>query len=125
MLTKDNALITMFGQGAVRAVIGSYEKQLMDTRLEAQGLDRAWLSPIEIDEGRAHDTGTAVSRVSGDDEDDGQHRQYNEAFRFHRIFSITFAITSTPTRNAGANAGGAPVRARLRPRPRRRASHRY
>lgn len=71
LLTKDNALITMFGQGAVRAVIGSYEQQIVDARLDAEGLDRAWLSPIEINEGKARDTGTAVSRVSGDEEDDG------------------------------------------------------
>ncbi|MCD4687063.1 MAG: ABC transporter permease subunit [Anaerolineae bacterium] len=71
LLTKDNALITMFGQGAVRAVIGAYEQQLVDARLEAEGFDRAWLSPLEVREDKARDTGTAVSRVTGDEEDDG------------------------------------------------------
>lgn len=71
VITKNGSVITFFAQSIVRTIIQEYSDAIRDERLETQGLSRAWLTPIEIGEGRRA-TGNAVATGSnGEGEDEG------------------------------------------------------
>jgi sodium transport system permease protein len=70
MLTRDNSVITLLAQGAVRGVIGGYKEKLLDRRLADYGLSRDWLSPIRVSEGKRRPA-ESVGVVGNDDEDGG------------------------------------------------------
>lgn len=67
VITRDNSVITFLAQGAVRGVINRYNDDLLDERLEQNGLSRDWLKPIQINEGRR----AASTTVGSDDDEDG------------------------------------------------------
>jgi sodium transport system permease protein len=72
LLTRDSSLITHLAKAAVRSVIGRYKSDVLDQRLAAEGLDRAWLDPIEVSEGRqavANTVGVGSSGENGEADD--------------------------------------------------------
>jgi sodium transport system permease protein len=69
LLTRDNSVITHLARGAVRGVIGGYKDRLLDQRLADYGLSRAWLSPIQVSEGRR--SSSELVGVVGDGDEDG------------------------------------------------------
>ncbi len=71
MITHDNAIITLFAQGAVRGVINRYGDYMLDQRLATHGLDRQWLTPIRINAGKHRDSGSVAAVTSGKEDDDG------------------------------------------------------
>ncbi len=69
LLTRDNSLITHLAKGTVRSVIGRYKSEVLDQRLAAEGLDRDWLDPIQVNEGRqavANTVGVGSSGENGE-----------------------------------------------------------
>ncbi|NDJ77056.1 MAG: ABC transporter permease [Chloroflexi bacterium] len=65
LITRDNAMITFLARGAVRGVLDRYGDDLVDQRLEAEGLSRDWLNPITVGERKQ----TSTESVVGDNED--------------------------------------------------------
>jgi len=63
LITKDSSIISLFSKGAVRGVIESYSRDLMNSRLAEMGLTRAWLSPIAIGERRVTTTEIAAGEI--------------------------------------------------------------
>ncbi|MBN1562568.1 MAG: ABC transporter permease [Anaerolineae bacterium] len=73
LLTRDNSLITQLAKASVRSVIGRYQDQVLEQRLISAGLDRDWLDPIEVNEGRQAVANTIGVNSNGADgeADDG------------------------------------------------------
>lgn len=67
LITSNNALLTVFGTGAARVVINSYNDEVRERRLEEQGITEDYLDPITIgEERRAND-----ESVTGSDDGEG------------------------------------------------------
>lgn len=71
LVNRDSSIISVFGTGAVRAVINDYSNDLLDERLAEAGLNRDWLNPIEIGEARRVVTDNAVATGDSEDAADG------------------------------------------------------
>jgi sodium transport system permease protein len=68
MITRDNSVVSFLAQGAAQSVINNYSDELLNRRLESQGLNHDWLTPIRINETKRSDSTTVGS---SDDEEDG------------------------------------------------------
>jgi sodium transport system permease protein len=73
LIPRNSAVVSLLGASVVRSVINGYGDDILDERLADRGLDREWLDPIDITEGRRRtQTDTdAVVALNGDDEEDG------------------------------------------------------
>lgn len=72
IITRDNAIVSLIGQSAVRGIIDNYADELLDERLQAAGLTREFLNPIEIGERRvAGEDSEAVVGVGQEQEEGG------------------------------------------------------
>ena len=70
LITRDNSIISFIGKGAIRSVIDRYSENLLDERLESMGVDRNWLTPINVGERRISTT-ESVTGVEDEEEEGG------------------------------------------------------
>ena len=66
LITRDSSTSTLLGQSIVRDAIQNYANDLVDERLAAQDLNRAWLNPIYITESKRMMADSAVVDSQGD-----------------------------------------------------------
>ncbi len=61
LIQHDSAFSTTLALGAVRSEITGYNNTLVDQRLQSAGHDRAWLSPITVEETQATSNSSSVA----------------------------------------------------------------
>jgi sodium transport system permease protein len=71
IITRDNSVITFLAQSTVNGIVNSYNDHLVDRRLAAEGLNRDWLNPIQVNQGQRA-AATTVAGV-GDKESGGSN----------------------------------------------------
>ncbi len=58
---RDNGFTSTLALGAVRSEISTYNNSLVEARLKTFGLDRAWLTPVVVDETQIAAASTSVT----------------------------------------------------------------